>query len=88
MSHPEFILEEDEPQTPYPDGTDEDPEVEGLEQSGENPGESSPLNQNNNAAYGDRAEDVNPEPEGHLESFETSVWPLNFYHPASSSHAT
>ncbi|XP_042325582.1 plasma membrane calcium-transporting ATPase 1-like [Sceloporus undulatus] len=35
MTHPEFILEEDEPRTPFPDGTDEDLEAEELKQQSE-----------------------------------------------------
>ncbi|XP_033008622.1 plasma membrane calcium-transporting ATPase 4 isoform X5 [Lacerta agilis] len=74
MTHPEFILEEDEPRTPFLDGTDEDPEAEELtKQSEESPGESSPLNKNNNAVDSDTAEDTIPEPESPLHSLETSV---------------
>nr|XP_034977289.1 plasma membrane calcium-transporting ATPase 4 isoform X6 [Zootoca vivipara] len=74
MTHPEFILEEDEPSTPFLDGTDEDPEAEELKkQSEESPDESSPLNKNNNAVDSDTAEDTIPEPESPLHSLETSV---------------
>uniref|UniRef100_A0A8C5SZF4 Calcium-transporting ATPase n=1 Tax=Laticauda laticaudata TaxID=8630 RepID=A0A8C5SZF4_LATLA len=74
MTHPEFIHEEDEPQTPFLDGTDEDLEAEELnKQSEESPGESSPLNTNNNAMDGNIAEDTMPEPESPLHSLETSV---------------
>ncbi|KAG8132099.1 hypothetical protein E2320_009978, partial [Naja naja] len=74
MTHPEFILEEDEPQTPFLDGTDEDLEAEELKkQSEESPGESSPLNTNNNAMDSNIAEDTMPEPESPLHSLETSV---------------
>lgn len=74
MSHPEFILEEDEPQTPFLDGTDEDLEAEELKKrSEESPGESSPLNTNNNAMDSNIAEDTMPEPESPLHSLETSV---------------
>ncbi|XP_077785091.1 plasma membrane calcium-transporting ATPase 4 isoform X2 [Podarcis muralis] len=74
MTHPEFILEEDEPRTPFLDGTDEDPEAEELKkQNEESPGESSPLNKNNNAVDSDTAEDTIPEPESPLHSLETSV---------------
>ncbi|XP_053249150.1 plasma membrane calcium-transporting ATPase 4 isoform X5 [Podarcis raffonei] len=74
MTHPEFILEEDEPRTPFLDGTDEDPEAEELQkQSEESPGESSSLNKNNNAVDSDTAEDTIPEPESPLHSLETSV---------------
>ncbi|KAM3840495.1 plasma membrane calcium-transporting ATPase 4 isoform 2-T2 [Vipera latastei] len=74
MTHPEFILEEDEPETPFLDGTDEDLEAEELKkQSEESPGESSPLNTNNNAMDSNIAEDTMPEPESPLHSLETSV---------------
>uniref|UniRef100_A0ACB8F570 Uncharacterized protein n=1 Tax=Sphaerodactylus townsendi TaxID=933632 RepID=A0ACB8F570_9SAUR len=74
MTHPEFILEEDEPRTPFFDGAEEDLEDEELKkQSGENPGESSPLNKNNNAVDGDIAEDTIPDLESPLHSLETSV---------------
>ncbi|XP_053106111.1 plasma membrane calcium-transporting ATPase 4 isoform X2 [Hemicordylus capensis] len=74
MTHPEFILEEDEPRTPSLDDADQDLEDEGLKKlSGESPGESSPLNKNNNAVDGDIAEDTILEPESSLHSLETSV---------------
>ncbi|XP_060087382.1 plasma membrane calcium-transporting ATPase 4 isoform X2 [Heteronotia binoei] len=74
MTHPEFILEEDEPQTPFLDGAEEDLEAEEpKKQSGESPGDSSPLNKNNNAVDGDIAEDTIPDPESPLHSLETSV---------------
>ncbi|NXP67407.1 AT2B4 ATPase, partial [Chloropsis cyanopogon] len=34
MTHPEFILEEDEPRTPFLDGTEDEPEPEGLQERG------------------------------------------------------
>nr|XP_020652622.1 plasma membrane calcium-transporting ATPase 4 isoform X2 [Pogona vitticeps] len=74
MTHPEFILEEDEPQTPFLDGTDEDLEAEELnERSEESLGESSPLTKNNNAVDSSIAEDNIPELESPLHSLETSV---------------
>ncbi|XP_061488225.1 plasma membrane calcium-transporting ATPase 4 isoform X2 [Rhineura floridana] len=74
MTHPEFIPEEDEPRTTFLDGSDEDLETEELKkQSEECPGESSPLNKNNNAVDSDIAEDTIPEPESPLHSLETSV---------------
>ncbi|XP_077190730.1 plasma membrane calcium-transporting ATPase 4 isoform X2 [Paroedura picta] len=74
MTHPEFILEEDEPRTPFLDGAEEDLDAEEPQkQSGESPGESSPLNKNNNAVDGDIAEDTIPDSESPLHSLETSV---------------
>ncbi|NXB81789.1 AT2B4 ATPase, partial [Donacobius atricapilla] len=34
MTHPEFILEEDEPRTPFLDGTEDEPEPDGLQKRG------------------------------------------------------
>ncbi|KFV47463.1 Plasma membrane calcium-transporting ATPase 4, partial [Tyto alba] len=74
MTHPEFILEEDEPRTPFLDGAEDDPETDGLKKRGGGSlGGSTSLNRNNNAVDSDQAEVTVPEPESPLHSLETSV---------------
>nr|XP_013798615.1 PREDICTED: plasma membrane calcium-transporting ATPase 1-like [Apteryx mantelli mantelli] len=74
MTHPEFILEEDEPRTPFLDGAEDDPETDGLKKrGGGSPGGSTSLNKNNNAVDSDQVEVTVPEPESPLHSLETSV---------------
>ncbi|XP_029818381.1 LOW QUALITY PROTEIN: plasma membrane calcium-transporting ATPase 4 [Manacus vitellinus] len=74
MTHPEFILEEDEPRTPFLDGAEDDPETDGLPtRGGGSPGGPPALNRNNNAVDSDRAELSVPEPESPFHSLETSV---------------
>uniref|UniRef100_A0A8C6JA17 Calcium-transporting ATPase n=1 Tax=Melopsittacus undulatus TaxID=13146 RepID=A0A8C6JA17_MELUD len=74
MTHPEFILEEDEPRTPFLDGAEDDPETDGLKKRGGGIlGGSTPLNRNNNAVDSDQAELTVPEPESPIHSLETSV---------------
>ncbi|OXB71614.1 UNVERIFIED_CONTAM: hypothetical protein H355_006149 [Colinus virginianus] len=74
MTHPEFILEEDEPQTPFLDSAEEDPETEGLKkQGGGNLSGSSSLNRNNNAVDSNQTEVNFVEPESPFHSLETSV---------------
>ncbi|XP_030321453.1 plasma membrane calcium-transporting ATPase 4 isoform X2 [Calypte anna] len=74
MTHPEFILEEDEPRTPFLDGAEDDPETDGLKkQGGGTLGGSTSLNRNNNAVDSNQAEVTIPEPESPLHSLETSV---------------
>uniref|UniRef100_A0A8C4VFX3 Calcium-transporting ATPase n=1 Tax=Gopherus evgoodei TaxID=1825980 RepID=A0A8C4VFX3_9SAUR len=73
-THPEFILEEDEPQTPFLDDAEEDSKTDGLKnQGGSTPGESFSLNQNNNAVDSDLAENTVPEFESPLDGLESSV---------------
>uniref|UniRef100_A0A674IF20 Calcium-transporting ATPase n=1 Tax=Terrapene triunguis TaxID=2587831 RepID=A0A674IF20_9SAUR len=73
-THPEFIMEEDEPQSPFLDDAEEDSKTDGLKnQGGSSPGESSSLNQNNNAVDSDLAENTVPEFESPLDSLESSV---------------
>ncbi|XP_071624742.1 plasma membrane calcium-transporting ATPase 4 isoform X2 [Heliangelus exortis] len=74
MTHPEFILEEDEPRTPFLDGAEDDPETDGLKKKGGGTlGGSTSLNRNNNAVDSNQAEVTIPEPESPLHSLETSV---------------
>ncbi|XP_075578553.1 plasma membrane calcium-transporting ATPase 4 isoform X6 [Pelecanus crispus] len=74
MTHPEFILEEDEPRTPFLDGAEDDPETDGLKKRGGGSlGGSTSLNRNNNAVDSDQAEVTVPELESPLHSLETSV---------------
>ncbi|KFP15467.1 Plasma membrane calcium-transporting ATPase 4 [Egretta garzetta] len=74
MTHPEFILEEDEPRTPFLDSAEDDPETDGLKKRGGGSlGGSTSLNRNNNAVDSDQAEVTVPEPESPLHSLETSV---------------
>nr|XP_021153930.1 plasma membrane calcium-transporting ATPase 4 isoform X2 [Columba livia] len=74
MTHPEFILEEDEPRTPFLDGAEDDPETDGLKKRGGGSlGGSTPLNRNNNAVDSDQAELTVPEPDSPFHSLETSV---------------
>ncbi|NXF12591.1 AT2B4 ATPase, partial [Smithornis capensis] len=68
MTHPEFILEEDEPRTPFLDGAEDEPEPEALTPRGP-----AGLNTNNNAVDSDRAELSVPEPGSPFHSLETSV---------------
>uniref|UniRef100_A0A8C3VHG9 Calcium-transporting ATPase n=1 Tax=Catharus ustulatus TaxID=91951 RepID=A0A8C3VHG9_CATUS len=71
MTHPEFILEEDEPRTPFLDGTEDEPEPDGLQKrGGGNLGGSTALNRNNNAV---ESEFSFPEPGSPFHSLETSV---------------
>ncbi|KAL2295394.1 hypothetical protein Nmel_017806, partial [Mimus melanotis] len=50
MTHPEFILEEDEPRTPFLDSTEDEPEPDGLQKrAGGNLAGPTALNRNNNA---------------------------------------
>ncbi|XP_030921154.1 plasma membrane calcium-transporting ATPase 4 isoform X3 [Geospiza fortis] len=71
MTHPEFILEEDEPQTPFLDGTEDEPEPDGLQKRGGGSlGGSTALNRNNNAVD---SEFSFPEPGSPFHSLETSV---------------
>ncbi|TFK00415.1 Plasma membrane calcium-transporting ATPase 4 [Platysternon megacephalum] len=73
-THPEFIMEEDEPQTPFLDDAEEDSKTDGLKnQGGSSPGESFSLNQNNNAVDSDLAENTVPEFESPLDGLESSV---------------
>lgn len=65
MTHPEFILEEDEPRTPFLDGTEDEPEPDGLQKRG-----GGDLNRNNNAV---ESEFSFPEPGSPFHSLETSV---------------
>ncbi|XP_066839229.1 plasma membrane calcium-transporting ATPase 4 isoform X2 [Anser cygnoides] len=74
MTHPEFILEEDEPRTPFLDSAEDDPETDGLKKrGGDSLGGSTSLNRNNNAVDSDQTEVTFPEPESPLHSLETSV---------------
>ncbi|XP_068516494.1 plasma membrane calcium-transporting ATPase 4 isoform X4 [Anas acuta] len=74
MTHPEFILEEDEPRTPFLDSAEDDPETDGLKKrGGDSLGGSTALNRNNNAVDSDQTEVTFPEPESPLHSLETSV---------------
>ncbi|XP_065505550.1 plasma membrane calcium-transporting ATPase 4 isoform X1 [Caloenas nicobarica] len=74
MTHPEFILEEDEPRTPFLDGAEDDPETDGLKkQDGGSLGGPTSLNRNNNAVDSDQAELTVPEPDSPFHSLETSV---------------
>ncbi|XP_062365705.1 plasma membrane calcium-transporting ATPase 4 isoform X12 [Cinclus cinclus] len=71
MTHPEFILEEDEPRTPFLDGTEDEPEPDGLQKrGGGNLAGSTALNRNNNAV---ESEFSFPEPGSPFHSLETSV---------------
>ncbi|XP_039941692.1 plasma membrane calcium-transporting ATPase 4 isoform X1 [Hirundo rustica] len=71
MTHPEFILEEDEPRTPFLDGTEDEPEPDGLQKrGGGSPAGSTALNRNNNAVD---SEFSFPEPGSPFHSLETSV---------------
>uniref|UniRef100_A0A8C9UE52 Calcium-transporting ATPase n=1 Tax=Serinus canaria TaxID=9135 RepID=A0A8C9UE52_SERCA len=71
MTHPEFILEEDEPRTPFLDGTEDEPEPDGLQKRGGGSlGGSTALNRNNNAVD---SEFSFPEPGSPFHSLETSV---------------
>uniref|UniRef100_A0A8C5JHA6 Calcium-transporting ATPase n=1 Tax=Junco hyemalis TaxID=40217 RepID=A0A8C5JHA6_JUNHY len=71
MTHPEFILEEDEPRTPFLDGAEDEPEPEGLQKRGGGGlGGSTALNRNNNAVD---SEFSFPEPGSPFHSLETSV---------------
>ncbi|XP_058711593.1 plasma membrane calcium-transporting ATPase 4 isoform X2 [Poecile atricapillus] len=71
MTHPEFILEEDEPRTPFLDGTEDEPEPDGLQKrGGGSPVGSTALNRNNNAVD---SEFSFPEPGSPFHSLETSV---------------
>ncbi|XP_042740168.1 plasma membrane calcium-transporting ATPase 4-like isoform X2 [Lagopus leucura] len=74
MTHPEFILEEDEPRTPFLDSAEDDPETDGLtKRGGGSLGGSSSLNRNNNAVDSDQTEVNFVEPESLFHSLETSV---------------
>ncbi|XP_052554000.1 plasma membrane calcium-transporting ATPase 4-like isoform X3 [Tympanuchus pallidicinctus] len=74
MTHPEFILEEDEPRTPFLDSAEDDPETDGLKKRGGGSlGGSSSLNRNNNAVDSDQTEVNFVEPESLFHSLETSV---------------
>lgn len=74
MTHPEFILEEDEPRTPFLDSAEDDPETDGLKKrGGDSLSGSTALNRNNNAVDSDQTEVTFPEPESPLHSLETSV---------------
>ncbi|XP_010722720.1 plasma membrane calcium-transporting ATPase 4 isoform X2 [Meleagris gallopavo] len=74
MTHPEFILEEDEPRTPFLDSAEDDPETDGLKKRGGGSlGGSSSLNRNNNAVVSDQTEVNFAEPESLFHSLETSV---------------
>ncbi|KFO55024.1 Plasma membrane calcium-transporting ATPase 4 [Corvus brachyrhynchos] len=71
MTHPEFILEEDEPRTPFLDGAEDDPEPDGLQKrGGGSPAGSTALNRNNNAVDSELSF---PEPGSPFHSLETSV---------------
>ncbi|KAI1231010.1 hypothetical protein IHE44_0008449 [Lamprotornis superbus] len=71
MTHPEFILEEDEPRTPFLDSTEDEPEPDGLQKrGGGNLAGSTALNRNNNAV---ESEFSFPEPGSPFHSLETSV---------------
>ncbi|XP_039558515.1 plasma membrane calcium-transporting ATPase 4 [Passer montanus] len=71
MTHPEFILEEDEPRTPFLDGAEDEPEPEGLQKRGGGSlGGPTALNRNNNAVD---SEFSFPEPGSPFHSLETSV---------------
>ncbi|XP_040508981.1 plasma membrane calcium-transporting ATPase 4 isoform X2 [Gallus gallus] len=74
MTHPEFILEEDEPRTPFLDSAEDDPKTDGLKKRGGGSlGGSSSLNRNNNAVDSDQTEVNFAEPESLFHSLETSV---------------
>lgn len=71
MTHPEFILEEDEPRTPFLDGAEDDPEPDGLQKRGGGGlAGSTALNRNNNAVDSELSF---PEPGSPFHSLETSV---------------
>lgn len=71
MTHPEFILEEDEPRTPFLEGTEDEPEPDGLQKrAGGGLVGSTALNRNNNAVD---SEFSFPEPGSPFHSLETSV---------------
>uniref|UniRef100_A0A8C3NSJ0 Calcium-transporting ATPase n=1 Tax=Cyanoderma ruficeps TaxID=181631 RepID=A0A8C3NSJ0_9PASS len=69
MTHPEFILEEDEPRTPFLEGAEDEPEPEGLQKRGGGSLAGSG-NRNNNAVD---SEFSFPEPGSPFHSLETSV---------------
>ncbi|XP_066059899.1 plasma membrane calcium-transporting ATPase 4 isoform X3 [Chamaea fasciata] len=69
MTHPEFILEEDEPRTPFLDGAEDEPEPDGLQKRGGGSLAGSG-NRNNNAVD---SEFSFPEPGSPFHSLETSV---------------
>uniref|UniRef100_A0A8D2P4E2 Calcium-transporting ATPase n=1 Tax=Zosterops lateralis melanops TaxID=1220523 RepID=A0A8D2P4E2_ZOSLA len=69
MTHPEFILEEDEPRTPFLDGAEDEPEPDGLQKRGGG-GLAGSGNRNNNAVD---SEFSFPEPGSPFHSLETSV---------------